>query len=136
AFRLVPRITRAKADAIVANMLARARVINADTNLLFQIDRIIAFGSFITDAEELGDIDLVVQVSPRIARYSGWVSNVVEPYLKKWGQRSDDWWWPERQVKHMLKGRNRYLQLASPDAVEELGAPTKLLFERESARPP
>jgi hypothetical protein len=35
AVRLAPRINRAKADIIVAGLLARARAINADPDLLY-----------------------------------------------------------------------------------------------------
>jgi hypothetical protein len=56
--RLIPRIPRAKAEKIVADMLARARVINDTPKLLFWISKITVFGSFITDAKDVGDIDL------------------------------------------------------------------------------
>jgi hypothetical protein len=59
--RLLPRIPRAKAEEIVADMLARARTINDTPGLLFWISKITAFGSFITDAEDVGDIDLSVE---------------------------------------------------------------------------
>ena len=57
--RLIPRIPRAKAEKIVADMLARARNINESPELLCRISKITVFGSFVTDAEDdLGDIDI------------------------------------------------------------------------------
>ena len=63
--RLVPRIPRAKAEKIVADMLARARVINDTPELLFWISKITVFGSFITDAKDVGDIDLLVEIKAK-----------------------------------------------------------------------
>jgi len=64
--RLIPRIPRAKAEKIVADMLARARAINDTPELLFLISKITVFGSFITDAKEVGDIDLLVEIKAKI----------------------------------------------------------------------
>src|SRR5262249_16987763 len=64
--QLVPRIPRAKAEKIVADMLARARVINDTPELLYWISKITVFGSFITDTKDVGDIDISVEVKPKM----------------------------------------------------------------------
>jgi hypothetical protein len=57
---LLPRINRAKADQIVAGLLDRVSSINSDVEEVAYVDEVIAFGSYITDSNDLGDIDLVV----------------------------------------------------------------------------
>jgi hypothetical protein len=54
------RIARAKGERIIADLLDRADIINADPDLLYRVATIDVFGSYITDAPELGDLDLVL----------------------------------------------------------------------------
>ncbi|WP_024518121.1 hypothetical protein [Bradyrhizobium sp. Tv2a-2] len=65
AANLTPRFDRAKADKEVAALIARANEINRRDELVFFIHKITAFGSYLTDGNDLGDIDLVVEVAPR-----------------------------------------------------------------------
>jgi hypothetical protein len=65
AANLTPRFDRAKADNEVATLIARATEINTRDELVFFVHKITAFGSYLTDSNDLGDIDLVVEVKPR-----------------------------------------------------------------------
>jgi hypothetical protein len=65
AANLTKRFDRAKADNEVAALIARANEINARDELVFFVHKITAFGSYLTDSNDLGDIDLVVEVAPR-----------------------------------------------------------------------
>jgi hypothetical protein len=65
AANLTPRFDRAKADNEVAALVARANEINTRDELVFFVHKITAFGSYLTDSNDLGDIDLVVEVEPR-----------------------------------------------------------------------
>jgi ribosomal protein S3AE len=58
--RFVKRITRAKADTLVKQMLERITQINARDGLVFRVERVRAFGSYASGASEVGDIDLAV----------------------------------------------------------------------------
>jgi hypothetical protein len=65
AANLTSRFDRAKADNEVAALIARANEINARDELVFFVHKITAFGSYLTDSNNLGDIDLVIEVKPR-----------------------------------------------------------------------
>lgn len=65
AANLTPRFDRAKADNEVAALIARATEINTRDELVFFVHKITAFGSYLTDSNDLGDIDLVVEAKPR-----------------------------------------------------------------------
>jgi hypothetical protein len=65
AANLTPRFNRAKADNEVAALIARANEINTRDELVFFVHKITAFGSYLTESNDLGDIDLVAEVAPR-----------------------------------------------------------------------
>jgi hypothetical protein len=65
AANLSPRFDRVRADNEVAALIARANEINTRDELVFFVHKITAFGSYLTDNNDLGDIDLVVEVEPR-----------------------------------------------------------------------
>jgi len=59
------RFSRAKAEEAVAGLLQRATEINTRKELTHRVLRIFAFGSYIADTDDLGDIDLVVELARR-----------------------------------------------------------------------
>src|SRR6516162_8977430 len=63
---MIKRITRGKADHYVAELLQRADDINANPDLLYRVKRITAFGSYISDAADLGDIDIAVELENKV----------------------------------------------------------------------
>ncbi|MGY4480086.1 hypothetical protein [Bradyrhizobium sp. USDA 3364] len=65
AANLTKRFDRAKADNEVAALITRANEINMRDELVFFVHKITAFGSYLTDSNDLGDIDLVVEIQPR-----------------------------------------------------------------------
>lgn len=70
AFRLAAspttnRFDRRTADRLVAELLDRVRTLNADAHNPVCAARVRAFGSYITEEDTLGDIDLVVELTTR-----------------------------------------------------------------------
>jgi predicted nucleotidyltransferase len=51
---------------------SRARNINDNPKLLCRISKITVFGSFLTDAEDLGDIDVAVETKRRDVEGMRW----------------------------------------------------------------
>jgi hypothetical protein len=70
AANLTRRFDRAKADNEVAALIARANEINTRDELVFFVHKITAFGSYLTDSSDLGDIDLVVEVATRREKHT------------------------------------------------------------------
>ena len=62
AARLLKPISRAKADGIVSDLLARVEEINTRDELTHFVGEVRAFGSYITDAPEVSDIDLAISL--------------------------------------------------------------------------
>jgi hypothetical protein len=65
ATNLTRRFDRAKAEGEVADLIERANTINASDELVCYVRKITVFGSYLTDSDDLGDIDLVVEIQPR-----------------------------------------------------------------------
>lgn len=65
AANLTKRFDRARADKEVSALIDRANEINRRDELVFFVSKISAFGSYIADSDDLGDIDLVVETVPR-----------------------------------------------------------------------
>jgi hypothetical protein len=65
AANLTKRFDRGKADKEIAALIARANEINTRDELVFFVHKITAFGSCLTDSDDFGDIDLVVELGPR-----------------------------------------------------------------------
>ena len=132
--RWLKRLPRAKAEQIVAELIERTRAINANPELLMWVDRVYAFGSYITDASDLGDIDVVAVLSRRDEGMTGeqWVKaskararasgkHIRFPYNMFYG---------ETEVKLMLKSRNRYLSFHEERELAELNLTTRIVYER------
>lgn len=73
-------ITRKTADRIVAEFMLRVEQVNASKVYAYRVDRVVAFGSYVTDRPDLGDIDLAISLAakwlatawPAEGSYEGW----------------------------------------------------------------
>jgi hypothetical protein len=133
--RLVPRIDRAKAQGIVVALLERVRRINGRSELLYRVAKVHAFGSFITDAPDLGDIDVAVELQGKrreIEQAGGdWVAaNLARAKAsgKSMGGYGDMLYYGEREVRLLLKGRDRYLSFHPFAELERLQVASRCLF--------
>lgn len=59
------RISRAKADQIVAQVVSTIGDISADEDLIFSVKEARVFGSYLSSSPTLGDVDLLVRLEPR-----------------------------------------------------------------------
>jgi predicted nucleotidyltransferase len=119
---LIPRISRTKADQLVAELLDRARRINDDHEQVDYVAKIIAFGSYIRpDADDLGDIDLVIETKRRPISDEEFQRRS-EALRVKAEQKPD--------LKKLLRSRCRYLSFhPEHDLMPEF--PSKVIFAAE-----
>jgi hypothetical protein len=128
--RFVKRITRAKAEVLVKQMLARVTEINERDELVFRVKRVRAFGSYATDAPEVGDIDLAVDWEQRYHD-----RDIIEQLLTRAdasGKSLNTYMarlsYGEVEVDRLLKGRSPYISIQRGDFPEKFGVPAVLLF--------
>ena len=56
--KFIPRISRAKAQTLLAEFLERVAEANADPDVGYWITEVRVFGSYLTNADDLGDVDI------------------------------------------------------------------------------
>jgi hypothetical protein len=61
--KLVARMNRAKAEALLKGVLERVAAINADPDMLHWVIEIRVVGSYLTDTDDLGDLDVALDHS-------------------------------------------------------------------------
>jgi len=130
--KMLKRINRSKANFYVTELLRRADDINANLELLYRVKRITAFGSYITDAADLGDIDIAVELEFKLSREQRVEANKARARASGRLNLSllDELSFGEREVKQLLRGRNRYISVTNYDSLEKLRTPTKDIYPR------
>jgi hypothetical protein len=67
--KFIPRISRAKAETLLAEFLERVAEANADLDVGYWITEVRVFGSYLTDADDLGDVDIAYSHKARGRTY-------------------------------------------------------------------
>ena len=110
--RTVRRLNRAKAEKLLVDFLQCVEEVNTHPNLQHWVTEVRVFGSYLTNSEDLGEIDLAIKKKRRPAS----------------GSFRDAF--PERLVALLLKGGSRYISLhgAELDESSEFGGKTIYTF--------
>lgn len=58
-------IRRKTADDLLAKLMERVRLVNADSSFLYTVTEVRVFGSYLSDAERLSDVDVAIDVARR-----------------------------------------------------------------------
>jgi hypothetical protein len=126
---LVPRITRKKADSIMAAFMQRVVNVNATPELICSVAEVHVFGSYITDAPEVGDIDLSVVL--KLKADEGTWTERSHARAAATGRRMsfiDSSAYGATEVMLILKARSPYLVFVHISVLEKLGCPRELRF--------
>jgi len=124
--KFVSRIDRAKAEALLKGVLERVAAINSDPEWMHWVTEVRVFGSYLTDANDLGDLDLALKYEPRwdrsaTDRGTREFSAAIEAFAAKHNKQHRPWIeklsLPERVVAQRVKGRSPYISM---HRVEEL----------------
>ena len=122
----IPPISRQKADGLLNAVIQNARKINADPSVCYNIERIDVFGSYLSDKQQLGDLDLAFSFS---ADFKDMSHEEYDAYFEKNKIRS------EYQYLRKLLRPNRsvsFIPLESLNEMVEGGYTTsKCVFERD-----
>lgn len=57
-------ILRSTAERKINEFLERVKEVNRNDYYLYKIKKVVVFGSYLSDAEKLGDIDLAIEIVP------------------------------------------------------------------------
>jgi hypothetical protein len=105
-------VSRAKAELLVAGLMGRAAAWNADPGKAVWIDRLRIFGSYLTDAPALGDVDVAVELNRR-ARFEdrGQWAAYVNRSGRVFANLVERVAWPQTEAVQHLRNRSGYLSL-------------------------
>jgi hypothetical protein len=123
--KFIKPIPRAKAEAIVAEAIERAKAVNADPKrYLYTVKRLRVFGSYLDPTVDLlGDVDIAIETDRNERLDSadpGSFTDLTQKHTYKYGPQSLNTFaaillWPEREVVQVVKGRVRSLSLTTED---------------------
>lgn len=108
-----PRISRVKADKALAGLLDRVRWVNTESEFAFVVQRVILFGSYLTDAADLGDIDVMIEYARRFKRKDEQerLEERRRQVARDQGRNLSDFMtnllWPQRELGLYLKAKDR-----------------------------
>jgi predicted nucleotidyltransferase len=133
-------LKRATAERKLREFMARVEQVNQSEEFAYRVKRVVLFGSYLTDAERVNDIDLAVQLAPR---WDGF--DVGRQYQKEQERvrlarrhRKRNAFaveqWPWREVFLFLKGRSRAFSFHGIDDPILRGIPKRVLYPPEEVR--
>lgn len=108
-----PPITRARAEQMLQGLLDRVQQIIRDPQYLLRVTRLAVFGSYLSDATLLGDLDVLIELTRRIAdadehmRRSHEYSSEAARAGRRFSDHPDFLVWPETEIKQILRARQR-----------------------------
>lgn len=104
------KISRQKADEEIKKLIERAKEINANPELLVSIKLIRVFGSYLTDKQELGDIDLAVRYIYREREADKHNLARMEKLGRAWYWNCETWFGID-EVRALLRAKRWYISL-------------------------
>lgn len=115
AARIGKPLSRASADSLIAGVVKRAQEWNKLPDVALRINEVRVFGSYVTDAPLLGDVDLVVNFDRR-PRFDRMEFEETEVLVRKLAENQG--WAAPRSFFHVLAfwqvGMYRYLKARQP----------------------
>ncbi|WKW51402.1 hypothetical protein [Rhodomicrobium lacus] len=131
---MLKRIDRVKVNKLIAELIERAKQINADNNLCCFINEIRLFGSAMDEeAESFGDIDICYVMARRKlpAEQNSWTDwNIARADLssRRGMTFAEQLYYGEIEVRRILKDRSPYISLHDLNDVVGIGANSIRLF--------
>lgn len=110
------RIERVTAEKTLTEFMERVIQSNANQKYLYSVTRVAVFGSYLEDTNRLGDVDVAVDLQPRIPLEGNWVEvfqNHAENSGRSFATFEDAIDWPRREVSLFLKSRKRSVSIQS-----------------------
>jgi hypothetical protein len=135
-----PALKRATADKILLEFLSRVEQLRDEPHWCFKVERVVLFGSYLSDAPTLGDVD--VAISLRRAHADPKIQEAAKEQRRTDAQNAGrDFqtffarlYWPENEVRQLLSARRLSLHdLVGDLPVVEAGAHVTI-YEDERVR--
>jgi predicted nucleotidyltransferase len=112
-------LPKEEAKRLLDDFLARVKKVNRDPYFLYQVSKVLLFGSYLSKKETLGDIDLAIELAPKERNKKRFETLVMQRSRdavrggRRFATFIDELAWPETEVRRFLKGKARYISLHS-----------------------
>jgi predicted nucleotidyltransferase len=119
-------IKRASADKILREFLDRTRAVNRRQELAHSVESVVVFGSYVSDAQRLNDLDIAVELKGKWHDDETFrsVSEASRGRARVKGRRFRDLveevGWPQLEVLSILKNRSRAISLCDLDSLVQM----------------
>jgi hypothetical protein len=134
-----PPLRRPFARKKLHELIVRMEKANDDSGFIVGVEEATVFGSYLTSAERLGDIDIsyttfrkiengetFVKASERAARASG----------RQFGNYVDFLYWPYQQLRLFLQSRSRAYSLGNDEGLlKDITVPRRVIFKNRRPIP-
>lgn len=110
------RIERLTAEKALTEFMERVNRSNSNQEYLYSVTRVAVFGSYLESTSWLGDVDVAVDLQPRIPLKGNWVEvfqNHADNSGRSFATFEDAIDWPRREVLLFLKSRKRSVSIQS-----------------------
>ncbi len=126
--------TRATAERKMAEFLERVSQVNNSPDYIYWVSKVVVFGSYLSDAKMLNDIDLAIQFTQRFKdpeeqrRANNHRLSIAYEEGKRVNNLSEQITWGWIEVRMFLKSRSRVFSFRDPEELELLKCPQKILY--------
>jgi hypothetical protein len=109
-------LKRSTADDAVEGLRRRAQEINDNPMYAWRVRRVLLFGSYLTEKERLGDLDVAVEMSPRFSDEKLNREKFQERFrfgqsTRTFKHEADRYGFPQNEVLSFLRARSRTISL-------------------------
>lgn len=128
-------LQRRIAEQKLAEFVARARRINEDDYYLYRVKKVLVFGSYLTAAARINDIDVAIELVHRcqdLDKHSTLRDARIHDAVRsgrQFGNINQELSWPETEVLLALKARSRAISLHTTDDAILNRTDCKTVFE-------
>jgi predicted nucleotidyltransferase len=106
-------VKRASAGTVLRELLDRVKAINDRQDLAYRVESVVVFGSYLSKAKRVNDLDVAVELKPRSTDDATWerLCNTSHERAEAAGRRFrnvvEQVGWPQLEVLGILKNRSR-----------------------------
>lgn len=119
-------IRRKTAERILEQFMERVHKVSANAEYLYRVDDAILFGSMLSDVERLGDVDVAINLEPKVSdcdarrEWSRRQRRVAVEAGRSLGTIVEQAYWPMQEVLLQLKARSHSLSMTQIADVKHL----------------
>ena len=128
-------MSRTNAERMLMEFLARVESVNASPDYMYSVKQVQVFGSYLTSVLSLNDIDLVVELQPRLDDWDQQQAAEHEHTRRSdryFSNRVEAMGWPRQEVLGLLKARSHQISLHEPDDGILQTVTKRVIFPRPS----